>query len=98
MLVHSMLARSTVNGPGLRAVVWFQGCDLLCRGCWNPATHPFTRELDRPNSEVGDWILACPGIDGVTFSGGEPFQQASALLELCEYVKLRRLSLSIGVF
>ncbi len=37
-----------------------------------------------------------PGIAGVTFSGGEPFQQASVLLELCEYLKLRRPPLSIG--
>ena len=87
MLVHSMLAWSTVNGPGARAVVWFQGCDLL------------SQLLESGDAcEVGDWILACPGIEGVTFSGGEPFQQAPALLELCEYVKLRRPSLSIGVF
>ena len=72
---------------------------IFCRSCWNLATHPFARERDRrPVCEVGDWILACPGIEGVTFSGGEPFQQAPALLELCEYVKLRRPSLSIGVF
>ena len=98
MLVHSMMARSTVNGPGPRAVVWFQGCDLRCVGCWNPATHPFTRERDRPVSEVGDWILACPAIEGVTFSGGEPFQQAPAWLKLCEYVKSRRPALSVGLF
>ena len=49
MLVHSMLPRSVVNGPGERAVIWFQGCDLRCRGCFNPASHPFNRDRD-------DWL------------------------------------------
>jgi anaerobic ribonucleoside-triphosphate reductase activating protein len=98
MLVHSMLSRRIVNGPGERAVVWFQGCDLRCPGCWNVASHPFDRSHDQPVDEVGNWILSCPGIEGVTLSGGEPFQQAPELHALCAYVKLRRASLSIGVF
>jgi anaerobic ribonucleoside-triphosphate reductase activating protein len=98
MLIHSMLPRSAVNGPGERAVVWFQGCDLRCAGCWNLASHPFDRSRDKPVDEVGNWILSCPGIEGVTFSGGEPFQQAPELSVLCDYLKMRRASLSIGVF
>src|SRR5215469_3375645 len=98
MLVHAMLPCSAVNGPGERAVVWFQGCDLRCRGCFNPATHHFNGERDKPAEEVGEWILGCLGIEGVTFSGGEPFQQASDLHRLCEYIRLRRPDLSIGVF
>ena len=78
MLVHSMLRRSAVNGPGERAVIWLQGCDLGCRGCWNPYSHAFDRGRDRPVEEVGEWILSCAGIEGVTVSGGEPFQQARA--------------------
>jgi anaerobic ribonucleoside-triphosphate reductase activating protein len=42
--------------------------------------------------------FACQGIEGVTFSGGEPFQQAGDLRRLCEYIKLRRPDFSIGVF
>lgn len=98
MLVHSMLSRSTVNGPGIRAVVWLQGCDLRCSGCFNLSSHPFDPARDQPVEEVGCWILACPGVEGVTFSGGEPFQQAPELLALCEYLKARRASLSLGVF
>lgn len=76
MLVHSMLPRScAVNGPGKRAVVWFQGCYLRRPGCWNVASHPFDRSRDQPVDEVGHWIHSCPGIEGVTFSGGEPFQK-----------------------
>lgn len=98
MLVHGTLARSQVNGPGVRAVVWVQGCSLKCRGCWNSATHVFDRSRNRSVEEIGEWILACPEIEGVTFSGGEPFQQAPELLALCQYIKRKRPQLSIGVF
>ena len=98
MLVHSMLPRSTVNGPGERVVVWLQGCALRCPGCWNPSTHGFDRSRDKPVDQVGEWILSCRGVEGVNLSGGEPFQQAAELRLLCEYIKLRRPGLSIGVF
>ena len=98
MLIHSRLPQSTVNGPGRRAVVWFQGCDLGCRGCCNQSSHAFEASHDTPVQEVGEWILSCQGIDGVTFSGGEPFQQAPELCALCEYVRLRRPLLSVGLF
>ena len=98
MLVHSTLPRSAVNGPGERAVVWLQGCDLRCPGCWNGSTHAFDRSRDRSVQDVGGWILSCRGVEGVTFSGGEPFQQAPELYLLCEYVKSRKPDLSIGVF
>lgn len=98
MLVHAMWARSSVNGPGERAVVWFQGCGLHCPDCWNPSSHLFDSSRNRTVEEVGGWILACTGIEGVTFSGGEPFQQAPELRALCEYLRLKRASLSIGVF
>lgn len=98
MLIHAKLARSRVNGPGPRAVVWFQGCDLGCPGCFNRSTHPFDTGSDTPVQDIGDWILACPDIDGVTFSGGEPFQQALDLHALCEYIRLQRPRFSVGLF
>ncbi len=41
MLLHALIPASRANGPGLRAVVFFQGCKVGCVGCWNPRTHPF---------------------------------------------------------
>ena len=41
MLLHALIPASRANGPGLRAVVFFQGCRVGCVGCWNPRTHPF---------------------------------------------------------
>jgi anaerobic ribonucleoside-triphosphate reductase activating protein len=40
--IHRFLPGSRANGPGLRAVLWVQGCSLGCPGCFNPETHPFT--------------------------------------------------------
>src|SRR3972149_712339 len=37
--LHALLPRSRANGPGMRAVIWFQGCTRGCPGCFNPETH-----------------------------------------------------------
>ena len=39
MFIHNKVSQSEANGPGNRTVVWFQGCNLKCSGCWNPETH-----------------------------------------------------------
>jgi len=48
--------------------------------------------------EVAEWAFARQGIEGITLSAGESFQQAGDLRHLCEYIKLRRPDFSIGVF
>lgn len=98
MKVHATLSSSEVNGPGPRAVVWFQGCSLACPGCWNPETHAFALGTDTSPAELVDWILSCTNIEGVTFSGGEPFQQAIDLLHVCELLKQSRPAFSLGIF
>ena len=50
MLLHAFVPASRANGPGLRAVVYFQGCSLHCEKCWNPATHKF-RGVEVPCSK-----------------------------------------------
>jgi anaerobic ribonucleoside-triphosphate reductase activating protein len=100
MLIHGFVAHSRVNGPGMRAVVYFQGCNLGCDGCWNPATHTFTG-LSREVEDVADQIAAAHRtheIDGVTFSGGEPVQQASDLLGLIRLLKRAQPELSVGMY
>ena len=97
MYIHNRIANSTANGPGERVVVWVQGCSLACSGCWNSETHPFVKDKDILISELADWILN-QNVEGVTFSGGEPFQQAPALELLISFIKERRPELSIGSF
>ena len=90
------LARSEANGPGTRFVVWVQGCPLACPGCWNPDTWPFERRQLRLVSDLAAEILGTAGIEGVTFTGGEPFAQAGPLAELAEV--LRHHGLSVFIF
>ena len=97
MYIHNRIANSTANGPGERVVVWVQGCSLACSECWNSETHPFVKDKDMLISELADWILN-QNVEGVTFSGGEPFQQAPALELLISFIKERRPELSIGSF
>jgi anaerobic ribonucleoside-triphosphate reductase activating protein len=86
---HGFVARSRANGPGLRAVVWTQGCTLGCPGCFNPGSHP----AEGPGGEVATDELAArilalrPGIEGVTISGGEPLQQWNAVVDVLARVR-----------
>jgi anaerobic ribonucleoside-triphosphate reductase activating protein len=95
--LHAFEPASRANGPGLRAVVWFQGCTLGCVGCFNPATHKPLDGNQCDTEQLAAEILALKdGLEGVTISGGEPFQQAEALRDLLE--RLPRASLSRLVF
>lgn len=83
--IHAFEAVSRANGPGRRSVVWFQGCTLGCPACFNPETHRRDGGERLEASELALRILeSAPLVEGVTFSGGEPFQQPAALLEILE--------------
>jgi anaerobic ribonucleoside-triphosphate reductase activating protein len=80
---HAFEPASRANGPGLRAVVWFQGCTLGCPGCLNPATHPSRGGHESDTESPAAEILAIGDqVEGISISGGEPFQQPAALLDL----------------
>ena len=78
---------SQVNGPGSRAVVWVQGCLRECPGCFNPLSWSFEINQLISVEQLAQKILSDPQNQGVTFSGGEPFWQAPALIELATKVK-----------
>lgn len=92
LLVHATEPRSRANGPGARYVVWMQGCTLGCPGCFNPATHPTIGGREVDVDTLAAEILATPGIDGVSLSGGEPLQQAEGSAALLERVRAAGLS------
>ncbi len=91
MLVHGFVPVSRANGPGRRTVLWFQGCTLNCPGCFNQASHPFEgAPTDDDASDIVRRVFAlhhAGEIEGLTFSGGEPMQQASSVLELIERLR-----------
>lgn len=85
--VSSTMSRSRANGPGVRAVIWVQGCTIGCRGCYSASTHPHeASSLHRP-SEIAEWLQSIPDIEGVTFSGGEPFEQAAAVVKTINSIR-----------
>jgi anaerobic ribonucleoside-triphosphate reductase activating protein len=74
--------RSAVNGPGLRGVIWVQGCPIRCPGCFNKDLLDFRPRQIVDVDVLIDHVLGIDGIEGVTFTGGEPFTQAASLGEV----------------
>lgn len=73
---------SIVDGPGLRYVVFTQGCLLACPGCHNPATWPRDAGEEVEVAVLLDELAANPLTTGLTLSGGEPSLQAAGCAEL----------------
>jgi len=93
--VHGIDPRSRANGPGIRFVVWLQGCTLGCPGCFNPGTHAAIGGHEITIDEL-EQQMTDAGVDGLSLSGGEPLQQAAGSLALLEAA--RRLGLSTLAF
>jgi anaerobic ribonucleoside-triphosphate reductase activating protein len=93
--VATYLKRSMANGEGTRFVLWVQGCPFRCPGCFNPQNQDFKINKEIPVSEMANEILMTDGINGVTFSGGEPFAQAAALADLAEILQQHELTVLI---
>ena len=78
---------SIVDGPGIRYVVFTQGCPHHCKGCHNPQTHDFSGGSDVSIEKIAEDIKKNPMIKGVTISGGEPFMQAKQVSRLIDDLK-----------
>lgn len=88
-----LLEDSIVDGEGIRTVIWTQGCAHKCPGCHNPQTHSFDDGFELDIEEVKQQIDELEGQDGITFSGGDPFYQVEACLELAKYIKSKKMSI-----
>ncbi len=86
--IAGVIDESIVDGPGIRFVIFTQGCPHHCPGCHNPQTHDFAGGQDVLISKLLYDVQADPLIAGVTLSGGEPFCQAEPLSELVRVLKL----------
>lgn len=87
--IAGVIRESIVDGPGIRFVVFCQGCPHGCPGCHNEATHDFAGGYDCEISKLVAAVDKNPLLSGVTFSGGEPFCQPEAFLELAKELKKR---------
>ena len=88
-----VVRESIVDGPGLRFAIFCQGCPHNCPGCHNQETHDFKGGYDCEISKILSAIDADPLLDGVTFSGGEPFCQPEAFCNLAAELKKRNLNI-----
>ena len=90
--IAGIIEESIVDGPGIRFVVFAQGCNHHCPGCHNPETQPFDRGTMVRVETLLRQMLKNPLLDGLTLSGGEPFEQAEILAELAAQVQEKGLN------
>ncbi|WP_297420219.1 anaerobic ribonucleoside-triphosphate reductase activating protein [Clostridium sp.] len=84
---------SLVNGPGIRRVFFAQGCKHNCKGCFNPDTHDFSGGEEKGINELIEDTINNPIIKGVTFSGGDPWEQADKFAYMAKEFRKRGLNI-----
>lgn len=84
--IAHILLHSEVNGPFFRTVIWFQGCKKRCKGCFNPHLQPFIKNKIITIEELINIIIEAND-EGITLSGGEPFEQKEPLSIFLKKVK-----------
>jgi pyruvate formate lyase activating enzyme len=98
--IHSLESFGTVDGPGIRFVVFLQGCPLRCRFCHNPDTWDVHRGTEYTSEQLFNEIIKYKSYmdfsgGGVTFTGGEPLLQAEFVLDVCKMLKEQGISIAI---
>lgn len=88
-----IIHESLVNGPGIRRVLFSQGCIHNCLGCFNKETHPFDQGKEYDMDEIIRDILINPIIKGVTFSGGDPFEQGEKFSYISKKLKEKNINI-----
>ncbi|WP_329461488.1 4Fe-4S single cluster domain-containing protein [Streptomyces sp. NBC_01431] len=93
MTVHPLLNVAATHvgtralGPGVRSVVWVQGCPFHCPECLAPEWIPDRPARQAGPAELAAELLADPRVTGLTLSGGEPMRQAAGLAELVRHAR-----------
>ena len=82
MKIYGLVQDSIVDGPGFRFTVFVQGCAHHCEGCHNPQTHDSAGGKEMTTDEIIREMRSNPLTDGLTLSGGEPFDQSEDCLTL----------------
>lgn len=84
--LSGIIDSSIKNGEGIRKVIFAQGCKHNCNGCFNPETHDLNGGNEYDTDSILDIIKSDFIIDGVTFSGGDPFEQAEAFYHIAKEI------------
>lgn len=82
--IYKILQKTQVEGPGVRYCIWVQGCSRRCKGCFAKATWDFDGGTKMAVQDIIAEISATEEIEGVTFLGGEPFEQPEGLYLLAK--------------
>lgn len=98
--IHSLESFGTVDGPGIRFVVFLQGCPLRCQFCHNPDTWDVHTGIEYEPQQLVDEIIKYKSYmefsgGGVTFTGGEPLLQAEFILEVCKLLQPLKISVAL---
>ncbi|MDF2538568.1 MAG: pflA [Herbinix sp.] len=98
--IHSLESFGTVDGPGIRFVVFMQGCPLRCQFCHNPDTWEVHKGTEYQPQQLFDEIVKYKSYmefsgGGVTFTGGEPLLQTEFLLEVSKLCKKQGLTVAV---
>lgn len=97
--IHSFESFGTVDGPGIRFVIFFQGCPLRCKYCHNPDTWEYSEGKEYTVMQVVNEVLKYKKYiepqGGVTLSGGEPLVQIDFVISLCQELKKYNLNIAI---
>lgn len=96
--IFSIAKNVKTLGPGNRIVIWVQGCPFNCKGCISPEGIPMEINTLVSIEQLAKEIINDKTITGITFSGGEPFLQASKLTKLIEVLKSNMLELDYICF
>lgn len=94
--IYKYLNKTHAEGPNQRFCLWVQGCSRHCDGCFAKSTWSHRKNRIMSVDELFFLIKEQKGIEGVTFLGGEPFEQAKPLAELAR--KVHNLGLSVLTF
>lgn len=94
--LYKIIPQTEVEGPNKRFCIWVQGCKKHCAGCWAKETWEFGIGKNYSVEELFQLIKAQKDIEGVTFLGGEPFEQAENLSKLAQ--KVKEIGLSVVCF
>lgn len=87
LTLYGTVQDSIVDGPGLRFSIFVQGCSHACPGCHNEDSQPHKGGTETTLDSLFDQISRNKLDHGVTFSGGEPFEQAAACAKLAKRLK-----------
>lgn len=96
--ISGVVKESIVDGPGIRYVVFTQGCPHNCKNCHNPETHNINGGKAVAIDAIVHDIIKNPLLQGITLSGGDPFMQPNKIVKLLTRIKESKSNLNIIIY